>query len=345
MNEYNLDNEKIKRTYFRYLKGAGGKSSNTIDKVRLAIHEFEKFTKFADFRKFYDKQAEDFKEYLAAKPTRHGNGTLSKSTQFHTVKALRNFFKWLTDKPGYYKLRKRLDDIDYLKLSLKDERIAKGTASIDFPTLEQIRAVIFSMPSSNDIEKRNRALIAIAILTGARINALISLRLKHIDIDRELVRQNPAEVKTKFSKAIDTYFFPVGDDIKAIFIDWYKYLIETKLYGNNDPLFPRTKLSLDKNQSYCSDGLEKEFWQTTQPAREIFKQAFENAGLSYYNPHSFRRTLVHFCEMVCKTPAEFKAVAQNLGHENVSTTFSSYGYIDPCRQGELIKNLEQKTKE
>ena len=38
------------------------------------------------------------------------------------------------------------------------------------------------MPSTTDIELRNRALVAFAILTGARDGALASLKLKHVDL-------------------------------------------------------------------------------------------------------------------------------------------------------------------
>jgi integrase len=59
------------------------------------------------------------------------------------------------------------------------------------------------------------------------------------------------------------------------------------------------------------------------------------AGLSYFNPHSFRKTLAQ----ICKTPEEYKAWSQNLGHENVLTTFSSYGDVARHRQAEIIRAL------
>jgi hypothetical protein len=63
-------------------------------------------------------------------------------------------------------------------------------------------------------------------------------------------------------------------------------------------------------------------------------EAFFNAGLPYFNPHSFRATLVQLGEEVCKSPEEFKAWSQNLGHEKVLTTFTSYGTVACQRQGE-----------
>jgi integrase len=80
------------------------------------------------------------------------------------------------------------------------------------------------------------------------------------------------------------------------------------------------------------------------PIRTIFREAFIGAGLPYFNPHSFRNTLVHLGEKVCKTPEQFKAWSQNLGHEKVLTTFLCYGEIECHRQGEIIRNLVRPQK-
>lgn len=44
-------------------------------------------------------------------------------------------------------------------------------------------------------------------------------------------------------------------------------------------------------------------------------------------------------ETLCKSPEEFKAWSQNLGHEGVLTTFYSYGQVGTRRQGEIIRGL------
>jgi len=88
-------------------------------------------------------------------------------------------------------------------------------------------------------------------------------------------------------------------------------------------------------------GLLREHWLTASPIREIFKLAFENANLPYYNPHSFRNTLVRLGEQQCQTPEDFKAWSQNLGHEGVLTTLYSYGEVPDYRQAEVIKKLSE----
>jgi integrase len=65
--------------------------------------------------------------------------------------------------------------------------------------------------------------------------------------------------------------------------------------------------------------------------RKIFNDAFAAAGLPYFNPHSFRKTLALLGGQLCNSPEEYKAWSQNLGHENVLTTFSSYGDEETTR--------------
>lgn len=93
------------------------------------------------------------------------------------------------------------------------------------------------------------------------------------------------------------------------------------------------------SRQFETAGLKREHWSSAAPIRAIFRDAFETAGLPYFNPHSFRNTLVRLGETRCRTPEDFKAWSQNLGHEGVLTTFYSYGEVGNRRQGEIIRTL------
>jgi hypothetical protein len=41
----------------------------------------------------------------------------------------------------------------------------------------------------------------------------------------------------------------------------------------------------------------------------------------------------------CPTPEAFKIWSQNLGHNQVLTTFINYGEVSPSRQGEVMRSL------
>ena len=44
-------------------------------------------------------------------------------------------------------------------------------------------------------------------------------------------------------------------------------------------------------------------------------------------------------ERLCQSPEEFKSWSQNLGHEQVLTTFYSYGEVQLRRQAEIMQQL------
>lgn len=338
MTNHNPNNERIKRAYFTYLKEAKRHSEATVDAVAKALDRFESYNKRRDFKAFHYQQAVAFKNHLSEQKGQQSGEKLSKATLNATLANLKRFFQWLAGQPGY-KSRLQYSDADYFNLSDKDTRIATARREQTYPTIEQVRHVIATMPVATEIDRRNRALIAFTLLTGARDSAIASFKLKHVDLAAGCVHQDAREVKTKFSKTFTTYFFPVGDEIRRIVAEWVRYLQEEMLWGNDDPLFPSTQIALGAARQFEAVGLAPKHWSSASPIRSIFREAFEGAGLPYFNPHSFRHTLVRFGETICQTPEQFKAWSKNLGHEGVLTTFYSYGDVSTRRQGEIIRNL------
>jgi integrase len=340
MKEYNAANERIKRKYFSFLKEAKRHSEPSVDSAAKALSRFEAYTRYRDFKAFHYNQAIAFKNYLAGQKGQRSGEKLSKATLHATLTQLKGFFQWLAREPGY-KSRVQYSDAEYFNLSEKDARIATAKRQQGFPTVEQIKHVIGIMPVNTEIERRNRALVAFTLLTGARDSAIASLKLKHVDPIAGCVNQDAREVKTKFSKTFNTFFFPVGQEVCAIVSEWVLYLKDEKLWGNDDPLFPATMVLQAPDRQFAAAGLARKHWSSASPIRSIFREAFINAGLPYFNPHSFRNTLAQLGEEVCKTPEQFKAWSQNLGHEKVLTTFLSYGEVACQRQGEIIRNLSK----
>jgi integrase len=338
MTKHNPDNERIKRQYFAYLKEAKRHGEPTVDASAKALNRFEVYTKHRDFKAFHFEQAIAFKRHLADQNGQQSGEKLSKATLYATLTQLKRFFQWLAWQPGY-KSRVQYSEAEYFNLSDKDTRVATAQREQKAPTLQQVKHVINTMPANTDIERRNRALIAFTLLSGARDRAIASMKLKHVDLIANRVNQDAREVKTKFSKTFNTFFFPVGDEIRGIVADWVSYLRENKLWGNDDPLFPATRITLGATRQFEVSGLERNHWSSASPIRAIFREAFVSAGLPYFNPHSFRNTLVQLGQNVCKSPEQFKAWSQNLGHEKVLTTFLSYGEVACQRQGEIIRGL------
>ena len=339
MAKHNAANARIKRECFTYLKEAQRRDEGSIDAVAKALARFEEANGHKDFKTFHRAQAVAFKHKLYKQLAVRTGKPLSRATVNSTLSALRAFFVWLAGQPGY-KSRLSYADADYFNLAEKDVRIAKAVRHKAFPTLEQVHHVLSDMPAASDIEMRNRALVAFALLTGARDGALASFRLKHVDLVQGRVDQDARDVRTKASKTFSTWFFPVGGDALAIVQVWCQHLRTALLWGDDDPLFPPTQIGLGQDGGFAPVGLRRgECWQGAGPIREIFRKAFEAAGLPYFNPHSFRDTLVQLGERACPSIEAFKAWSQNLGHERVMTTLTSYGVVAPHRQAELIRDM------
>ena len=313
MRKHHPKNERTKRAYAVYLEEAKRMAPASVDQALAAIAAFEASTGWRDFARFHIEQARRFKRQLEDDVNPKTGKPLSKATTYSRLKAVGRFIHWLAGQPGY-KSKIRYSDADYFNPSARDARIATARREQKAPSPDQVKHVLATMPHATDIEKRNRALVALILLTGARADAVASLSIKHLDLDRRRLDQDARGVRTKNRKTFPTWFFPVGDEVEAIVADWHAHLTQTPLFGPDDPLFPATERGL-VNGRFAATGLSRRHWSNADPIRRVFREAFERAGLSYFNPHCLRTTLTRLGESACPTPEMFKAWSQNLGHK------------------------------
>ena len=135
--------------------------------VAKAIARFESYNQYKDFKAFHYEQAIGFKKYLASQKHHKTGKPLSLSTLNGAVRHLKTFIEWLSQETGY-RSRINYSDAQYFNLLEKDTRTAKAKRQQPIATIEQIKHVLKVMPSATPIEKRDRALIAFTLLTGAR---------------------------------------------------------------------------------------------------------------------------------------------------------------------------------
>lgn len=344
MVKHNALNERVKREYLRFLAEAKGRDIATIDRVTKSLARFEADTRHKDFKRFHREQAVAFKRRLGEATSERSGERLSKATVQSTLRDLKAFFEWLAREPGF---RSHIEfaDADYFNLSEKDAAIARARREKSVPTLDQVRHVLSVMPSATVLERRDRALVAFAAITGARVMALATFRLGHVNLEAGHVEQDARTVATKFAKTFRTVFMPVCDIAQAIVAEWVVELRGVHLFGPDDPLFPGTAMGLDESGGFQPQGLARRGWASSGPIRDVFRRAFEGAGLPYFNPHSFRDMLVRHAMTLDLSPEEMKAWSQNLGHSDVLTTFTSYGSVPAHRQAELIRARAEKTAE
>ena len=208
------------------------------------------------------------------------------------------------------------------------------------PSIEELIALILTMPTSTLIERRNQALFAFILITGCRDGALASLKLKHVNIEKSYVFLDAAEVKTKYAKSFKTYFFPIDKRVTGIFEEWVSELTTVFALNLDAPLFPTANVQPGYEGGFEPIGVKSVHWTSGSPVRQIFRDVCSAAGVPYFNPHSLRHSIVRFAMQAGGTPESFKAFSQNLGHENVLTTLMSYGTVSEERQAELVASMK-----
>ncbi len=338
-------NETLKRRFYEWLKATKGFAPNTIECYEKAIWLWEDFTNKTDFGSFSMTRAKDFKDWLKNKKKANSEENISMSYCYDNLRHLKVFFDWLSKQAGY---RSKINQtaIDYFNLTRKEVREATQPKSVKYPTLEEIKKVIESLTGKTEIEMRDRALFSLAFLTGARISAIRTLPIKSFDKKDLIIYQDPAlGVQTKFSKKITTVLIPFSyKEALDYFIEWFDYLEKEKKFQPNDPIFPATKIENGKeNISYYNTGkVEARFLQNSTSLRKIFEKRFKQVEIKYYHPHTFRHFVIKEMSKFPMTKEEEKAYSQNMGHENVGTTFGTYAYgnIEEKRQIEIIKNID-----
>jgi len=341
MPKRNADNLRIKRKYLVWMKDARGYSEASIDKAAAAISTYEVFLAGKGFRAFHSEQVRAFKRHLTSKKTASGNTPLSASTVNSILRELKTFFLWLADQPGY-KSRITHSDAAYLTPDRKSENARRRTLWKPHPSPAQVRKLLEEMPADTIVQRRDRALVAFLFLTASREGAAISLRLGDVDLANACVNFDGIKVNTKNGKTFTTGFFPIGGQAEQIVHDWIKELHTAQMFSDADPLFPRTKLGLEASRGFTVLGIDRAPWASPSSAAKIFKEAFRAAGLPPFSPHRVRDTIAELAREHCRTPEDYKAWSQNMGHENVLTTFRSYGSVATGRQIELMDRFRKR---
>lgn len=319
--------------YQTSLKQAHGLNEKTIDAALRHIRQFEEATGNVDFSQVSRDEIIAYKDIIRAKAEEEGS--LSASTVVHSLGTLKAFFSWLSKQPSFGKMPRDLPD--YFTPPKRLVKIANAATEKYVPSVDEIRTLIAAAPINTIQQRRDRAMIAFLYLTGVRDGALITLRIKHVNISRKMVFQDAKEVATKASKTMRTAWFPVGEDIETIVVDW---LAELRNLGarDDDPIFPR---AFKKHWGELKE-VRFDFLASATPVRHMMKAAAEAAGTRYFRPHAIRSTIARMIERWGATAEERKALSQNLGHEDYRTTLVYYGALDEDHQHALVESIRNR---
>ncbi len=249
----------------------------------------------------------------------------------HRASHLAAFFKWLQQQDGYRRLNASLHG--YFALPRKQMAKALVLPPKAYPTIDEAISLVKNMPARTLMEQRNRAIVAFAFSTGLRAGALITLKMKHLDIEAERVLQDGTQAHAKNGKSYWVKWFIGTEPLQSISIAWVESQPH-RGFSANDALFPAgTQLSVQASGHNPINPMR-----TISAVSEAFLIA--SAGVKQnYTPHATRHSLKVLGDQLCRTPEERQAWSGNLGHENEIVTQTHYGKMPPERRSELMDQI------
>jgi site-specific recombinase XerD len=137
MTNSTYQNEQKKREFLEYLKGAEGFSESSLNTFAEAVDQWQTFTTHEDFVNFNKTKALAFRDWLQSRKAHTEIGTISLVTQYNYLRRVKRFFKWLSDQPNY-KSKIIKDEIEFLRLSKGDARIAQQGTTKQMPPLKKL---------------------------------------------------------------------------------------------------------------------------------------------------------------------------------------------------------------
>ncbi|WP_427452252.1 tyrosine-type recombinase/integrase [Litorimonas sp. WD9-15] len=341
MRKINEENERIKRRYFTYMRQAKGRDNKTIAKLAAALIKYEQSTGHKSFKRFHIEDAGRFKTHLDKAKNARTKKPLSHATIDSTLRTVKAFFLWLAGQPGY-KSRISYADAEYFNNTLKNARIAHTHRPMEYPSLKQCQRAFEAMPERTVDQKLEKAAFAFFLLTGGRLKAVSTLRLKHINLEDGRVYMDAREVATKGAKSINTWFYPVDPMYRDYFESWMQHLTDIEFFGPEDPLFPKPRIGIVKGKGFQNLGLSRKPYASTSKLYKAVKTAFSSVQMPAYSPHNFRRTHASMMKDHCKNSDDMQAWGMNFGHDDLITTFRSYNPLSVQRQGEIMQAMQKR---
>jgi len=288
--------------FLAYLQQERNYSDHTIRSYRTDLHQFEAF--LTDFDLDYRQVARsDIRMYLAQLKRRRNR----KATIARKLASLKSFYRYL----------KRKHAVDTNPAALvatpkQDKALPK------FLTLEEINRLFELIDTGDFFGKRNRAILELFYATGMRIAELVTIRMKQIDLDHQLVRV--------LGKGGKERIVPFGNPAAAAL---RQYVSARRAFLMEAGALAEEHLFLNKDaHGISARGVR-------MIVTRFLYMAADRHGLS---PHALRHS---FATHMLDNGADLRAIQELLGHASLSTT-QRYTHITHDRLMQIYRRAHPR---
>ncbi len=281
---FHANNDRIIHQWQTY---AGSYSEKTIDKHLAAIRFFEDYLEGKPFAKLTKNDFAAVRDELKRRAAVKATDSMSASTIKHTVSHLGAFFDWLLKQDGYRRLPR--DFAGYLKLPKAVVARSAQVKQRKFPSLLEAEKLLNAMPSKFLVDLRARALFALAFLGALRADTLVSLQIKHFDIQGRRILQDASVVRAKAGKSLAIFWFQIPKAFEDVVVGWVDTLQRLGFSGD-DALFPDIKYLKHRIGLNERKAATVPVMSTTQAVTDAFAIACHHSDTKY-TPHAAKHTI------------------------------------------------------
>lgn len=267
-----------------------------------------------------------YAEYLARQ--RRDEQPLSYGAQSTWMSIARMYFEWAL---AAYPRRYRRVTTLWMD-ALRPARAKGHLKEREAYSVEDVRALL-AVDDARLATRRSKAAVALLFLSGMRIGALVTLPILAVDLERRQIRQwTDLGVKTKFSKSATTFLLDVPDLLAEVHT--WDALVREEL-ALEDMWYANITGARVKR-------VEGTTLQSHYRARSLYeglRALCRAADVVYMSPHKLRHGHVMHALSNSQTPADWKAISQNVMHSNLSTTDGIYGILRDAEIRQRIGRL------
>jgi integrase/recombinase XerC len=272
--------EKYIKDFLTYLRYEKGYSLNTIESYQ---NDLSDFLSFLSSKGIAEPPAVTYK-ILHLYISVSGANSLKPATIERRVASLKSFFKYLVRTNAVKKNPAAL-----ISSPRKEKRLPVVLENSEMADL------IASIPESDALSVRNKAIVILLYASGLRVSELCSLDLKDVDFKEGILL-----VKGKGSKE---RFIPAGETARKMLVKYLNYRRELSRSAPDDGA-----LFLTKSGKRIQDRM----------IRYIISGYINELSIQkHVSPHTLRHT---FATHLLRNGAGIRVIQELLGHESLSTT-------------------------
>ncbi|MEO4045078.1 site-specific integrase [Hoeflea sp. CAU 1731] len=334
----NPGNARIRYLLQRHLVQGLGWDTTTVDAILYGWTRFEVFSGHRDFAKLDGEQVIQFRDHLRDAISEQTGKPLSRSSVLHILGDCRICFEWLSGRKGFRGIDR--DAISYFGMPRKDRKLIRNPKERRVANIADLKQVLAQMEGSSLVDRRNRAIVSVFLLTGLRINSVASVLLKLVDLECRCINADATQMRMKGDRSEKVFFVPIDALAEKYFIEWVEEL-RSLSFPEESALFPKTPTLQAIRNGAVPASVDFSVWKGPKQVRKVFKDAFDQAGVDYAIPHNVRKSIVAHYFSFGLTPEEILALSANLAHISLDTTIKSYAKPTDERRRHLIANLKR----